>query len=233
MATNDEILFGRIAVLSKFVTQEEVDICLELQEKHRADSPDEVPHLGTVLVTQGFLSEREKRAILQVQKENLQRKDSGANARRQERVFGYLVMKLGYSTEEQVFECVREQARLQRFNLVFKLGEVFVSKGYLSHDQVTEVLALQDKFIITCEGCGVKFNVVRYQAGQKVKCPECATIAFVPDVLGDIQREKEEIARASDDALSLPNVGGEEDSTGSAKTGAAGTGGGSDANGAE
>ncbi len=203
MATNDEILFGRIAVLSKFVTQEQVDECLATQERLRHEQPEEVPHLGTILVDTGYLSEREKRAILQVQKENLQRRDSGANARRQERIFGYLVMKLDYATEEQVFECVREQARLQRFNLMFKLGEVFVSKGYLSHDQVQEVLALQDKFIVTCEGCGVKFNVVRYQAGSKVKCPECGEIALVPDVMAQMQQEKAEAA-AEEAAVQTP-----------------------------
>lgn len=192
MATNDEILFGRIAVLSKFVTQEQVDECITIQEQMRHENADEVPHLGTIMVTKGYLSEREKRAILQVQKENLQRKDAGANARRQERIFGYLVMKLGYCTEQQVFECVREQAKLMRLNLIFRLGEVFVSKKYLTHDQVQEVLALQDKFIVTCPGCSTKFNVVRYQAGTRVKCPECGTVIQVPDVLGDAKREKDE-----------------------------------------
>ena len=197
MATNDEILFGRIAVLSKFVTQEQVDESIEVQEKMRADNEPEVPHLGTILVNNGHLSEREKRAILQVQKENLQRREAGTNARRQERIFGYLVMKLGYCTEQQVFECVREQAKLMRLNLIFKLGEVFVSKKYLSHEQVQEVLALQDKFIVTCPGCATKFNVVRYQAGTRVKCPECGTVISGPDVLGEAKKEKEERDRAA------------------------------------
>ncbi|MGE0434328.1 MAG: MJ0042-type zinc finger domain-containing protein, partial [Planctomycetota bacterium] len=197
MATNDEILFGRIAVLSKFVTQEQVDESIGVQEKMRADNEPEVPHLGTILVNCGHLSEREKRAILQVQKENLQRREAGTNARRQERIFGYLVMKLGYCTEQQVFECVREQAKLMRLNLIFKLGEVFVSKRYLSHEQVQEVLALQDKFIVTCPGCATKFNVVRYQAGTRVKCPECGTVISVPDVLGEAKKEKEERDRAA------------------------------------
>lgn len=191
MPTNDEILFGRIAVLSKFVTQEQVDECVSEQERRNTEADIPV-HLGTLLVEKGYLTEREKRAILQVQKENLQRREAGTNARRQERIFGYLVMKLGYCTEQQVFECVREQAKLMRLNLIFRLGEVFVSKHYLTHAQVEEVLALQDKFIVTCEGCGTRFNVVRYQAGTRVKCPECGYVIQVPDVLGQIRKEAEQ-----------------------------------------
>jgi len=192
MATHDEILFGRIAVLSKFVTEEQIDECIRIQEQRLRENAENHVHLGTILVEKGYLSEREKRAILQVQKENLQRREAGTNAKRQERIFGYLVMRLGYCTEQQVYECVREQARLMRLNLFFRLGEVFVSKQYLSFEQVEEILALQGKFIVTCPGCKTKFNVVRYQAGSKVKCPECGTIIEVPDVLGEIEKEKDE-----------------------------------------
>ena len=190
MDTHVEILFGRIAVLSKFVTQEQIDECIMLQEERIRTHPDEPLHLGTILVSKKYLTEREKRAILQVQKENLQKRESGTSARRQERIFGYLVMRLGYCNEQQVYECVREQARLARFNLFFKLGEVFVSKQYLDFEQVEEILALQGKFIVTCPGCKTKFNVVRYQAGSKVKCPECGTIITVPDVLDEIGKKK-------------------------------------------
>ncbi len=206
MDTHDEILFGRIAVLSKFVTQEQIDECIMQQEERIRTNPEDHLHLGTILVEKKYLTEREKRAILQVQKENLQKRDSGSTARRQERIFGYLVMRLGYCDEQQVYECVREQARLARFNLFFKLGEVFVSKVYLQHDQVEEILALQGKFIVTCPGCKTKFNVVRYQAGSKVKCPECGTIITVPDVLEELGKYKKNSQIETRTDFTIPGV---------------------------
>ena len=194
--TNDEVLFGRIAVLSKFVNQEQVDGAVVAQDEARKHlvADDRAPHLGTILVSQGHLSEREKRAILQVQKENLQMRNS---SRRQEKVFGYLVQRLGYSSREEVMECVQEQARVARLNLLFRIGEVFVSKGYLSLGQVDDVLALQDRFIITCEACHKQFNVVRYEAGTRVKCPECGHLYTVPDIVSEIKAEQRQEAQAN------------------------------------
>jgi len=86
---------------------------------------------------------------------------------------GRLAIERGYCNEQQVHECIREQAKLERFNLFFRLGEVMVSRGALSAEKVHELLQTQNITILGCPACFSKFNVLNYQDGMAIACPKC------------------------------------------------------------
>ena len=57
--------------------------------------------------------------------------------------FGYMAVKKGYVTMEQIKECVLVKADLQADGLDLKLGEVLVRKGYLTTEQAEEIASVQ------------------------------------------------------------------------------------------
>ena len=63
-----------------------------------------------------------------------------------------------------------EQERLSRLNLHFRLGEILVSQGALTVDDVLGVLAQQGKRILVCESCDAHYNVVSFEDGKAYRC---------------------------------------------------------------
>ena len=84
-----------------------------------------------------------------------------------------LAIEKEYCNEQQVHESIREQAKLERFNLFFRLGEVMVSRGVLKPEQVHELLQSQNITILGCPACFSKFNVLNFKEGMNIACPKC------------------------------------------------------------
>lgn len=166
--TKVEVLFGKIAVSCGFITEEQLGKAVEGQEK----APDGT-HLGKIMIDMGFLSDEELMTVLAIQRENRSRLEMSPAVRKMGMTLGRLAIEKGYCNEQQVHECIREQAKLERFNLFFRLGEVMVSRTVLKPDQVHELLQTQNITILGCPGCFSKFNVLNWKEGMPIPCPKC------------------------------------------------------------
>lgn len=166
--TKIEVLFGKIAVSCGFITEEQLSKAVEAQEK----AADGV-HLGKCMVDLGFLSDEELMTVLAIQRENRSRLEMSPAVRKMGMTLGRLAIEKEYCSEQQVHEAIREQAKLERFNLFFRLGEVLVSRGVLTSEQVHELLQSQNITILGCPACFSKFNVLNYKDGMKISCPKC------------------------------------------------------------
>lgn len=166
--TKVEVLFGKIAVSCGFASEEQLTKAVERQEK-----APEGTHLGKIMVDLGFLTEEELMTVLAIQRENRSRLEMSPAVRKMGMTLGRLAIEKSYCNEQQVHECIREQAKLERFNLFFRLGEVMVSRGVMTADQVHELLQTQNITILGCPGCFSKFNVLNYKDGMSIACPKC------------------------------------------------------------
>lgn len=166
--TKVEVLFGKIAVSCGFINDEQLTRAVESQEKAA-----EGTHLGKIMVDMGYLSDEELMTVLAIQRENRSRLEMSPAVRKMGMTLGRLAIEKRYCSEQQVHECIREQAKLERFNLFFRLGEVMVSRGVLTPDQVHELLQTQNITILGCPGCFSKFNVLNWKTGMKIACPKC------------------------------------------------------------
>ena len=171
----EDSLFGKIALHNNFISQEQLEECLERQ--HEADTPK---LLGMIMLERGYISREQLRLILEYQKKNLQRPATDPDEQKEDIAFGFLAVKLSYTTLDRVYECVREQARMARLGLYFRLGEIFVNRQYLTADQVGDILARQNKTILECPGCASRYNVIGYQPGREVKCTKCGAALEAP-----------------------------------------------------
>ncbi len=169
MATSKvEVLFGKIAVSCGFITEEQLTKAVEAQE-----NAPEGAHLGKMMVDLGFLSDEELMTVLAIQRENRSRLEMSPAVRKMGMTLGRLAIEKGYCSEQQVHECIREQAKLERFNLFFRLGEVMVSRAVLAADKVHELLQSQNITILGCPACFSKFNVLNWKEGMNIACPKC------------------------------------------------------------
>jgi DNA-directed RNA polymerase subunit RPC12/RpoP len=166
--TKIEVLFGKIAVSCGFINEAQLAKAVEAQEKAANGT-----HLGKIMVEQGYLNEEELMTVLAIQRENRSRLEMSPAVRKMGMTLGRLAIEKDYCNEQQVHECIREQAKLERFNLFFRLGEVMVSRGVLRPEQVHELLQSQNITILGCPACFSKFNVLNFKEGMSIACPKC------------------------------------------------------------
>jgi mannitol/fructose-specific phosphotransferase system IIA component (Ntr-type) len=165
MPSDNELLFGKIAIAHGFCTKEQIERCVEVQSK----SADRLP-LGRILVDEGYLTEERHSKVCAIQRENMRARDSLAKRQREATLFGKLAVREGLLTEEKVNICLAEQAREGEKRT---LGEIMVSKGYLTSAQVKTLLARQEKKIMYCPGCKLAFTVLTIAKGKQINCPRC------------------------------------------------------------
>jgi PAS domain S-box-containing protein len=136
---NSALLFGKIARLMKFATQEQIDECASEQGARRS-----ARRLGELLIEKGYITPEQREIILQVQETNLARPSpQNPDKTLADTILGRLAVNKGLLKEEQVNECLREQALLESDGKPVLLGELLVQKGYVSVTQILDILEEQ------------------------------------------------------------------------------------------
>jgi hypothetical protein len=164
MPADEDLLFGKIALAQGFCTQAHVDECVRMQSMGLADAP-----VGELLLFKGYITPEQHAKVLGIQKQNLQAPTPLPEQNKEGGLFGRLVLKENLLPEEKVNECLREQALPGEKRT---LGEIMVAKGYLSAPQVKDLLARQEKRLMSCPACRLSFTV-RTQSKKEVHCPRC------------------------------------------------------------
>lgn len=165
MPSDSDLLFGKIAVGQGFCTSEQVEKCIQLQA--RSDRP--LP-LGQQLMNEGYLSADQHSEVLALQRAKLASPDPISKTSKESILFGKLAVREGNLTEAQLNECLRSQGGDGE---VRALGEIMVSKGYLTPDQVKTLLSKQLKKIMSCPLCNLSYTVLTISQQSTIVCPRC------------------------------------------------------------
>jgi len=176
MGPQEDNLFGRIVLKQGYVKQAQLDECLVIQ---REASRSRL--LGKILIEKGYLTKEQLRKVMIIQKQTMALPAKDEVERQADVSFGYIAVQRGLVTSDQVYECVREQVRMARKGLYFRLGEVFINAGHLTPEQVEVILGHQYDCLLNCPGCGIRYNVLRYPPGKKVRCRNCKTLIEIPE----------------------------------------------------
>ncbi|HHN46917.1 MAG TPA: serine/threonine protein kinase [Planctomycetes bacterium] len=168
MATKEEMLLGRLAVLHGEMSQGELDECLGLQARSQEPLP-----LDKIILDRGYLSARQLQHLRELARKDLTVKRHRELPQGAER-FGRLAIAKGWITPDQLAECLTLQRRMQEHNLYPNIGDILVEKSYLSQEQVKELLREQGKTLLKCPACGAKYNVASYDPAKHfVTCKGC------------------------------------------------------------
>lgn len=109
--------------------------------------------------------------------------------------FGRLVLAAGLASLAQVEDCIAMQKRLKAEGQDAQLGTIMVDMGYLTPEQVRDILKQQDTHILSCDSCHARYNVSSLKPGKKVKCQRCGAILVVPEILNEVSVDGEIDAR--------------------------------------
>lgn len=181
-----ENLFGRIAVACGYVKSAEIERAVEVQKRS-----DDKRHLGHILIEMGKLSEEQLMTVLAVQREQRTREERSAPVRQAAATLGELAVAHGWASWGQIHECIEEQARLERFRLFMRLGEVMVSRRVLDVSKVLALLGQQQLTILGCPGCFSRYNVAKYDVAKREHCPKCGTQLEIPVTIDTVKVDGE------------------------------------------
>lgn len=183
MATKADMQFGRLAVQMGIVSAEQLEKALRVEQASKETKP-----LGLVLLEQGVLDEEQLNAIIEAQRQSLRERAQHTREKRDDMLFGRLVLRLGLASEQQIAECLRVQGKVEE-DLFLRLGEIMVRKNFLTPDQVQQVLDFQRKKILSCPSCSKQYNIIMWQPNAEFTCYKCGHVLKVPDRLQTVEAE--------------------------------------------
>jgi uncharacterized CHY-type Zn-finger protein len=163
--SDNDLLFGKIAFGKGYCTQDQIDSCLVIQSTSRDASP-----LGRILVNEGYLTEQQHSEVLALQRKTMAVATRFMKKRKESILFGKLAVREGLLTEVEARDCLRIQAAETEKR---SLGEIMVSKGYLTSELVKSLLAKQQKKIMSCPVCRLSFTVLTISREKRIDCPRC------------------------------------------------------------
>ncbi len=165
MPANEDLLFGKIAVAKGYCTQAQIDECTLMQTYE--DSP---PPVGDILLYKGYITSEQHQDVLATQMKELSSEDPATKAPKEAVLFGRLAVREKLISMEQLNECLRLQGQEGETR---SIGEVMVARGYLTSEQVKNLLSRQLKRIMACPTCKLSFTVLSLSEAKKVNCPRC------------------------------------------------------------
>ncbi|MBI5366981.1 MAG: protein kinase [Planctomycetes bacterium] len=211
MSRIKNLLFGKLAVSTKFITEEQLDECL-LAQREIETRGEVAPRLGEILEQKGYLTRQQIRSLLETM-QSMQR-----------RLFGEIGVTFHFVTLEQVQTALEIQRYLKNSQETVplfgqalvtyrqflknlkdagttgqpRIGEVLIAMGYLKAHQVERIVEEQSKKLVDCDNCGASLNISKFKVGQKIKCGQCATIlALVHDEAGNVEARMPQEAGAA------------------------------------
>jgi hypothetical protein len=109
--------------------------------------------------------------------------------------FGQLLVRNGLISEAALAECLEVQREVGRsgLDIIPRLGELLVARGFLTQGQVLEALSQQEKSILLCPRCEVQVNVPSRPDVSEVRCIRCRGALILPRDLSDVKVSEDSI----------------------------------------
>jgi len=169
-------LVGKIALQKGYITPEQLKDCLAQQailQKAGQRRP-----LGVILVSRGLLRDEDLLDLLEEQKRYLSERANYSQVKREDFLFGQILVKRGELTPEQLNAALQRQAEAAGTGAlpVPRIGEILLDMGVSDNKAVRETLKIQYKAIYDCPGCGLKFNLLNARPDKKYRCKKCGEL---------------------------------------------------------
>jgi len=181
MLVKKDLLFSSLAVASGKVTGEQIEECQKLQREQNY-----YKSIGMLMVEKGYLRPLDVKILLGKQEENLKEAVGVQSAGSGETLFGAVAVMKKYTTLSQVEECLEEQRRLRRLGIFLRLGEILISRKYMTVGQVLTVLKRQHTQMLYCSRCRKKFNVTAFSNRKRFFCNVCGGDLVEPDIIDNV-----------------------------------------------
>ncbi len=167
MYQRNDLLVGQIALQWGLIKPDQLQQCLTLQ----AGQPRRRP-IGALMVDGGFLREEQLVRLIEEQRRRMKAYAAFAEVRKEDLLFGKLLVKEGRTSLERVNEALGAQQDLTERGRKKRLGELLVDAGHIQPEAVVQTLRLQGKTIMACRLCHSQYNVV-ITVAEGMTCRRC------------------------------------------------------------
>jgi predicted RNA-binding Zn-ribbon protein involved in translation (DUF1610 family) len=194
-----DLLLGQLAVEKGFVTKAQLADLMKEQHGGGIVDPNatvnpskSVRPLGTLLLSKGYLKEKDLVALLEEQSRRLEAVKNVQKLQKVDYLFGQLLVKNNLATMLQINKCLEIQIKMAEKGVtpIPRLGELLVEHGFVDKKTVGDVLKMQDKDILFCTGCGRQYNVVGLEEGKAYKCKECGGVMLRRALLESLRADE-------------------------------------------
>lgn len=133
------VFLGQLALERSLVSREQLTACLDEQASTAPATP-----LGRLLVSHGMLTEAQLTELIDEQLRRT-RHLRYAHTHKDDCRIGWLLVRAGRLTPQEVNEALRAQQDLAERGVVKKIGEILVDCSRLTSEEVRDFLARQKK----------------------------------------------------------------------------------------
>lgn len=140
MPSPSELLFGKLAVMNKMVSPQQVDECIQLQEMFQKTSVEMT--LGEILVKKKYMTQPQVEQIVKAQ--------HYLEVRKEDLRFGEIAVANGFTSQGQVHEVLQlQEAVFKKGQDPPRIGQILIEKQYLTQQQVIACLKAQARMAET------------------------------------------------------------------------------------
>ncbi|PCJ52023.1 MAG: hypothetical protein COA79_24920 [Planctomycetota bacterium] len=164
----EEILLGNILLKNESISSDQLREALVLQEQSStlSSSPGKEKTLGEILLSKGYITPDKLQRALRTQRANFKKKDF-LREEKSARLLGKEAVDMGLLTYEQLEDCIVQQAsKLENEGINQKLGEILVSNGFATQEQILELIEFQNgapslrlSKVLHNQGLGINLNL--------------------------------------------------------------------------
>lgn len=163
-----ENLFGTIALKLGLITEKQLQDGLEIQKFIKDPRP-----LGHVLQRMGILTAGAVDSVITYQSRELLTHDNPILDRKEDKLFGSVLIQLKFARKEQVTEALAIQKSLPKDQFK-RIGEIMVERGLIRIQHVYEALRRQDVMTVFCPQCQTRYNAMMFNKGAELACYKCS-----------------------------------------------------------
>jgi len=131
-------LFGMVALSLGFITKEQLQECLDVQQKFTIPLP-----LGAIMMARSHITENQLRDVLRVQAKALKGNYRPKTKTQRRKLLGEILIEQGHIDKQTLATALERQETLRNTGFSPRLGELLVYLGKITPDQLKGALAVQ------------------------------------------------------------------------------------------
>ena len=137
-------LFGMVAMSMGMVTQDQLDKCLEVQQKSKKRR-----QIGEIMLVHGDLSRKQVKEVLAVQKRMGDAACLPIDKTETRALIGEIMVEAAYINVQTLENALGRQELLRMTGISPRIGELLIAVGRLTRNQLEKALAAQAMFPVT------------------------------------------------------------------------------------
>ncbi|HUR38318.1 MAG TPA: protein kinase [Planctomycetota bacterium] len=176
MSYTTDGLVGKLALQKGKITPDQLKDCLS--EQAAFQKAGHKRPLGVIMVSRGLMTDGDLLDLLEEQKRVLAERSNYAQIRKDDFLFGQILLKQGVAASGEINEALRLQAEAAERGetAVPRLGQILIEMGVTEEKEIQRTLKLQYKTLYECPGCTLKYNLVDASGDKQYRCKKCDAV---------------------------------------------------------